>query len=108
MRKVLNVLMWSFLAVLFSWSVLLFLDFFRTPKLDLTCNVVHETKNGCPAGYRRVEHPVFTEKDGTKQNACFSPDSHKEDCTDFISPGESFEVTVPVVIEKPSVKGPRT
>lgn len=63
---------------------------------DLTCNVIHEPKGGCPAGYEREATPRFTEKDGSKEYACVARVAGKEQCTDVLKPGETetFEIEV--------------
>jgi hypothetical protein len=57
------------------------------------CAVIHKpAKAECPKGYTQEQTPRFTEKDGSKVFACFSQDSTKSDCIDFLAPGEHVEL----------------
>jgi hypothetical protein len=67
---------------------------------DLSCNIVHETKQGCPQGYQRESKPRFTEKDGSKQFACVSQDKSKEQCVDVLKPGESVNMEFHIRIDE--------
>ena len=71
-------------------------------KTDLTCNVIHEPKGGCPSGYGREFEPRFTEKNGAKEYACVSHEAAKEGCIDELRPGES----VGVEVSEPANLGP--
>jgi hypothetical protein len=63
-------------------------------KPDLTCAVIHESKQGCPQGYVREKHQRFTEKDGSREYACVSDDLAKPGCTDVLRPGETESVFI--------------
>jgi hypothetical protein len=79
------------------------------PSADLTCQIIHQPKQGCPSGYVREDSPRFTEKDGSKEFACLSSDPTKESCTDVLRPGEGevimFEIPAPAPEPQPANTG---
>lgn len=66
------------------------------------CAIIHQPKAGCPDGFAREATPRFTEEDGSKQFACVADQNTKrEQCTDYIMPGEREELEIPLIIVKP-------
>lgn len=66
--------------------------------LDGQCMVIHRPAKGCPPGYKPYSEPTFTEKDGSKQFACWTDDPSKEPCIDTLRSGETYrmqELAVP-------------
>jgi hypothetical protein len=75
---------------------------------SLKCSTIHEPKGGCPTGYTKESSPRFTERNGSKEYACVSPDPNKEGCTDYLDPGEMMGVPVEFEIEREPAGPPKS